>query len=95
MINEYLISLISSKEILYSVVITLISIGAVCYYLFNERSPSLFTRLFLSISLTLIIGLLILFLSFIPVFYISKDFNVQFLIISIMFFLFYFSKPSN
>ncbi|MFZ2663785.1 MAG: hypothetical protein WAX66_00235 [Patescibacteria group bacterium] len=90
MIIYYLTNLISSREILTSIIVSLISIAVCCYYLFKNRSFVLFIKSFISFSLSLILSIFLLRLSFVPVFYLSKDLNNQFFIVSTMFFLFYF-----
>lgn len=90
MINEYLTRLISSREILISIGFSLIILLTLCYYLFKDRSSDLVGKFFMGILATLTIDLIVLFVAYFLVFYILKNINTPFLIVSVLFFLFYF-----
>jgi hypothetical protein len=90
MINEYLQSLISSKEILISTGASLIVILTLSWYLFKDRSSRLVSKILLGTLLTLVLNIFLLLIAYFIVFSISRSLNVQYLIVSILFFLFYF-----
>jgi hypothetical protein len=90
MINSYLTSLIFSKEILISTGLSLAILLTVCWYLFKDRSSSLVSKLFFGTTLTLVLDLLVLFISYFLVLSILKSFSIQYLVVSILFALFYY-----
>lgn len=90
MINEYLQILISSREILISICISLVVLFSLCYYLFNGRSSMLVKNFLFSVSLTLVFSLFILLVSYLMIVTVLKNLNTQYLTLSVLFFLAYF-----
>jgi|GEM_PF-2694205 len=94
MINEYIQSLISTREILLSILFSISCLFVVHYYLFSNYSLKTILKYWFGTIVTLVINIKLLLILYFVVFFFFKYFVNQFLALSVLFSLVYFINLS-